>query len=46
MTDNSFDIFTVGKNSVSPILVELYIEEKPLKMKVNTGAAVTIASEE
>ena len=46
MTDNSFDIFTVGKNSASPIVVELYIDEKPLKMKVDTGAAVTIVSEE
>ena len=44
--DNSFDIFTIGKNSASPIQVELYINEKPLTMEVDTGAAVTIVSEQ
>ena len=45
-TDNSFDIFTVGKTSASPIVVELYVNEKPLTMEVDTGAAVTIVSEQ
>ena len=45
-TDNSFDIFSIGKNSASPILVELYINEKPLTMEVDTGAAVTVVSEQ
>ena len=45
-TDNSVDIFTIGKNSASPICVELYVDEKPLTMEVDTGAAVTIVSEQ
>ena len=44
--DNSLGILTIGSNSASSIQVELYINGKPLTMEVETGAAVSIVSEQ
>ena len=44
--DNDFSIFTVGRTSTTPISVSLFIDAKPLVMELDTGAAVSIISEE
>ena len=44
--ENDFSIFAVGRTSTTPILVNLFIDAKPLVMELDTGTAVSIISEE
>ena len=44
--DNDLSIFTVGRTSTTPISVKLSIDAQPLVMELDTGAAVSIVSEE
>ena len=44
--DNDFSIFAVGRTSTTPILVNIFIDARPLVMEFDTGAAVSIISEE
>ena len=43
-SDGSVDVHIVGKWSTRPIRVEVQINSKPLLMKVDTGAAVSLIS--
>jgi len=44
--DNDLNILTVGRTSTTPISVQLSIDTQPLVMEVDTGAAVSIVSEQ
>ena len=39
-------LFTIGERSSPPITVQLHVEGKPLSMELDTGAAVSIISEQ
>ena len=43
---NDLNIFTVGRTTTTPTSVKLCIDTKPLEMEIDTGAAVSIVSEE
>ena len=44
--DIDLSIFAVGRTSTTPISINLFIDAKPLVMELDTGAAVSIISEE
>jgi len=44
--DNDLSILTVERTSTTPISVKLFIDTHPLMMELDTGAAVSIVSEE
>ena len=43
-SDESVDVYMVGKSSTKPIRVDVQINGKPLLMEVDTGAAVSLIS--
>ena len=44
-SNDDFSLFTVGDALQSPLLVEIRIEDQPVKIDVDTGASVSIISE-
>ena len=45
-TSEEFHLFNVGERSSKPIVIEVVANGKPLKMEIDTGAALSIISEE
>lgn len=43
--DNFYTVFTVGGNQIRPIVVKLSVNDTPLTMELDTGAAVSSVSE-